>query len=59
MIVSKIRGQDKFGKVILSQTEVAMVRKMGISLEAYVRAQLDEIAKARRWKWYFTKEKNT
>ena len=55
MYVRKVRGQDKVGKVILTPTEVAFVRKQGVSLEDYVRHALDIIAKQRRWKWYFKK----
>jgi hypothetical protein len=58
MIVRKVRGQDKVGKIILSKSEVESVKRMGVSLEAYVKQQLIQIAKKRRWKWYFNKEKN-
>lgn len=56
MFVRKVRGQDKVGKIILSKSEVDMVRKMGIPLEKYVQQMLVHIAKERRWKWYFNKE---
>jgi hypothetical protein len=56
MIVRKIRGQNKVGKIILTRTQIEMVRKMGISIEKYVKTQLVMIAKRRRWKWYFNKE---
>jgi hypothetical protein len=59
MIVRKVRGQDKVGKIILSRSEVESVKRMGVLLEAYVKQQLIQIAKKRRWKWYFNKEKNT
>jgi hypothetical protein len=57
MIVRKVRGQDKVGKIILSRTEVELVERMGVSLEAFVKQRLIQIAKKRRWKWYFNKEK--
>ena len=57
MYVRKIRGQDKVGKIILSKTEADLVRRRGVSLEAYVKQMLVHIAKKRRWKWYFNKEK--
>ena len=57
MIVRKVRGQDKVGKIILSRSEVESVKRMGVLLEAYVKQQLIQIAKKRRWKWYFNKEK--
>ena len=58
MIVRKVRGQNKVGKIILLRTEVDMIRKMGLSVADYVRHALLRIAKERRWKWYFDKEKN-
>ena len=57
MLVRKVRGQDKIDKVILSKTEVDLLRKMGIPLQVYAKEQLLKIAKKRRWKWYFNKEK--
>jgi hypothetical protein len=56
MYVRKVRGQDKVGKIILTAAQVAIVRKMGISLEEYVKQTLLLIAKKRRWKWYLNKE---
>lgn len=58
MIVRKVRGQNKIGKVLMSQSEIALVRKMGIPVELYIKEHLARIAKERRWKWYFIKEKN-
>jgi hypothetical protein len=34
-----------------------MIRKMGLSVGDYVKHALLRIAKERRWKWYFNKEK--
>jgi hypothetical protein len=56
MLVRKVRGQDKIGKVLMSQSEVAIVRKLGIPVELYIKEHLARIAKERRWKWYFIKE---
>ena len=58
MLVRKVRGQNMIGKVILLAAEVAVVRKMGIPVEKYIKARLVQIAKQRRWKWFFNKEKN-
>jgi hypothetical protein len=58
MLVRKVRGQDKVGKIILLAAEIAVVRKMGIPVEKYIEARLVQIAKKRGWKWYFNKEKN-
>ena len=56
MIVRKVRGQNKIHKIILSKTEADVVRRRGISLEEYVKVSLVQIAKKRRWKWFFNKE---
>jgi hypothetical protein len=56
MIVRKVRGQDKVGKIIMFRDEVELAKKLGIPLEAYVKQRLIQIAKERRWKWYFNKE---
>lgn len=56
MIVRKVRGQNKIDKIILSKTEADVVRRRGISLEEYVKVRLVQIAKERRWKWFFNKE---
>ena len=56
MIVRKVRGENKVGKIILMRDEVEVARKMGISVEKYAAARLVQIAKKRRWKWFFNKE---
>ena len=58
MYVRKVRGQNKTGKIIMSKTEADVVRGRGVTLEAYVKQMLILIAKKRRWKWFFNKEKN-
>ena len=58
MIVRKVRGQDKVGKIILSATDVKVANMMGVALERYTKEMLSLVAKQRRWKWYFNKEKN-
>ena len=57
MIVRKVRGQDKVGKIIISHYEFTMVKKQGIPIEFYVAQQLVFIAKKRRWTWYFKQKK--
>jgi hypothetical protein len=57
MIVRKVRGQDKVGKIILSQSEVAFCKKMGVSIDKYMKETLLLIAQKRKWKWYLNKEK--
>ncbi len=58
MIVRKVRGQNKISKIILSKVEADVVRKMGVPLEKYVQAHLVQIAKKRKWKWFFNRENN-
>jgi predicted choloylglycine hydrolase len=57
MYVRKVRGQDKVGKIVITAFQAAVVRKMGLTLEKYVKQQLLIIAKKRRWKWYLNREK--
>jgi hypothetical protein len=57
MFVRKVRGQDKVGKITLTAAEIAVVQKLGMVLEDYVKHALLIIAKERRWKWYLNKEK--
>jgi hypothetical protein len=42
----------------MSQSEVALIKKLGIPIEMYIKEQLARIAKERRWAWYFTKDAN-
>ena len=55
MIVRKLRGQNKIGKIIVSETEANIARRMGVALEDYVKNYLAQIAKKRKWKWFFNK----
>ena len=52
MIVRKVRGQRRVGKVTVSSAEVALCRNLGLSLKMYVKEQLISIAKKRKWEWY-------
>ena len=56
MRVRKVRNEDRVGKMTLSATEVALAKKIGISVEKYVKNCLVLIAKKRRWKWFFNRE---
>jgi hypothetical protein len=56
MIVRKVKGQNKIGKIIVSRSEFESVRRMGVPIEKWVKNMLVFIAKKRRWKWYFKKE---
>jgi hypothetical protein len=55
MLVRKVRGQDKVGKIIVSRFEFESAKRMGVTIEAYIKQRLIQIAKKRRWKWYFNK----
>jgi phage I-like protein len=57
MYVRKVRNENRVGKITLSATEVAVAKKMGVSVEKYVIKRLEQIAKERRWKWFFKEYK--
>jgi hypothetical protein len=57
MYVRKVRNQDKVGKITLTATQVALVKKSGVSLEDYIKQSLLIIAKKRRWHWYLNRGK--
>ena len=57
MYVRKVRGQDKVGRIILTQTEIRYLEKAEITIEQYVKHMLRIIAKQRRWHWYLNKGK--
>ena len=57
MYVRKVRNENRVGKITLTPSEVALVKKIGISLEKYVKNRLVQIAKERRWKWFFKEYK--
>jgi phage I-like protein len=57
MRVRKVRNEDRVGKITLSASEVELAKRMGISVEKYAKNRLVQIAKERRWKWFF-KEKS-
>ena len=56
MYVRKIRNENRVGKITLTPTEVALAKKIGISVEKYAKNCLVLIAKKRRWKWFFNRE---
>ena len=58
MRVRKVRGENRVGKMTLSATEVELAKRMGISVEKYAKNCLVLIAKKRRWKWFFNREKS-
>lgn len=56
MLVRKIRGQEKIGNIVMSVSEVEVVKRLGIPLQKYVEKRLLQIAKERRWKWYLKQQ---
>ena len=57
MMVRKVRGENRVGKMTLSATEVELAKKLGMTVEKYALKQLELIAKKRRWKWFFDRDK--
>ena len=57
IIVRKVRNKNAIHPVRLSKVQYDLVMKLGIPIELYVKEQLKEIAKRRRWTWWFEKEK--
>ena len=57
MQVRKIRGKNAISPVRLTSVQVMLAKKAGLSIEEYVKAYLDMIAKQRRWKWWFERKK--
>jgi hypothetical protein len=53
MIIRKVRGQNKIHPIKVSSVQALLAKKMGVSLEEYVKAYLEMVAKQRRWKWFF------
>jgi hypothetical protein len=58
MIVRKVRGEDRVGKITMSRIEYDLCKKLGVPVEAFIKEHLLMIAKKRRWQWYLNKEKN-
>ena len=58
MIVRKRRGKEELMPVRISKVEADLVRKMGLTIEQYVKEYVLMIAKQRRWKWYLERVKD-
>ena len=59
MIVHKVRGKNKIGKIILSPAEITLTQRVGVPVEDYVKEMLVRIAKERKWKWFFKTRRKT
>jgi hypothetical protein len=55
MKVRKVRGEDRVGKIIVSQADVLYARALGVEIKTYVKHYLEMIATKRRWTWYLVK----
>lgn len=53
MYIRKIRGQNKIYPVRITAIQAMLAKKVGITIEQYVKAYVEMIAKQRRWKWFF------
>lgn len=58
MIIRKRRGKEELMPVRISKVEADLARKMGLTIEEYVKAYILMIAKQRRWKWFLEKVKD-
>ena len=57
MYVRKVRNKNAIHPVKLTSAQVRIVKELAIPLEVYVKEYLKIIAKKRRWKWWFEREK--
>jgi hypothetical protein len=55
MKVRKVRGEDRVGKIIVSQADVLYAKALGVEIKTYVKRYLEMIATKRRWTWYLVK----
>lgn len=52
MIVRKVRGENRIHPVKVTEVQVRLAKKMGLTIQDYISAYLKIIAKQRRWKWW-------
>lgn len=55
MIVRKRRGKNELMPLRVTEVEVRLCRKLGLTIEQYVHQHVLMAAKQRRWKWWFEK----
>jgi hypothetical protein len=53
MYIRKVRGKNAIYPVKMTSVQVMLAKKAGVTVEQYVKAYIEMIAKQRRWKWYF------
>jgi hypothetical protein len=59
MIVQKVRGKNELKPIKMTKVEYDLALKMGLTIEAFVKAYVDMVAKERRWKWWFEKQEKS
>jgi hypothetical protein len=56
MIVRKVRGKEAIHPVRMTAVQAMLAKKMGVTLEQYVKTYIEMVAKKRRWKWWFERK---
>jgi hypothetical protein len=56
MNVKKVRGKNKIIATI-SDVEIKIATKLGLTIQMYVKEYIDAVAKKRKWKWHTDKIK--
>jgi len=59
MDIKKVRGENRVHPIKLSDAQMQICRVLYIEPEVYIKTLLEEIAKKRRWKWFFEQKENT
>jgi len=57
MYIRKVRGKNAIHPIRMTAVQAMLAKKAGITLEQYVKAYVEMIAKQRRWKWYLERSK--
>lgn len=58
MQIRKIRGENKIAPIRLSRSECEYAKSLGQTPNEYVQKYVDQIARNRKWGWYFERKKN-
>jgi hypothetical protein len=53
LIVRKARGKNELMPIKVTKVEYELAKKLGLTIEQYVKEYVAFIAKQRRWKWWF------
>jgi hypothetical protein len=53
MNIRKRRGKNELMPIKVLKVEYDLAKKMGLTIEQYVKAYVEMVAKQRRWKWWF------